>query len=81
MTSEKAKHPIIPVNAVKSSNVGAIGYDAATKTLAVQFISGATYHYAGVSPELHAELGKAKSVGAFVASRIVKGGFGATKVS
>lgn len=43
---------------VKSSNVKAIGYDPGTKTLAVEFNSGGTYHYHNVSPHHHTEMMK-----------------------
>lgn len=48
---------------VNSSNVKEVGYDPATKTLAISFHSGGTYHYADVSPEKHAEMMAAKSIG------------------
>lgn len=67
----KTKH--IPLNPVTSSQVEAVGYDAATKTLAVKFIrTPATYNYHGVEPEKFAELQAAKSVGSFVHQHFVK---------
>lgn len=48
---------------VTSSNIAAIGYDHATKTLAVQFKSGDLWHYQGASAEHHRALMSAKSVG------------------
>lgn len=48
---------------VKSSNLSAVGYDPATRALTVQFKSGASHHYADVSPEAHAALMAAESVG------------------
>ena len=71
--TEKDKKPaalVIPLTPCKSSNIKAHGYDAASKTLAVQFGSGHTYHYANVGPEVVERLGKAKSVGAFFATDI-----------
>ena len=38
----------IPMQEIQSSNVKSIGYDEETKTLAVEFKNGATYHYDGV---------------------------------
>lgn len=70
---EKYKKPaalVIPLTPCKSSNIKAHGYDAASKTLAVQFSSGHTYHYADVGPDVFERLGKAKSVGSFFASDI-----------
>lgn len=72
--------PNITMSPVQSSNVQAAGYDPISQTMAVQFKGGATYHYAGVPPQLGAELGTVASVGSFVSQRIVKGGFAATKV-
>jgi hypothetical protein len=47
---------------VKSSNVQAVGYDPASRTMRVQFNSG-TYDYADVAPEKHADLMAADSLG------------------
>lgn len=62
--SEKPRPPIA-LTPVVSNQVGAIGYDAATKTLAVQFTrgAGAIYHYGGVTPEQHAAFVGAESIG------------------
>ncbi|CAN7340451.1 KTSC domain-containing protein [Acidovorax sp. LjRoot74] len=62
----------IPLTPVQSNQIGAIGYDAATQTLAVCFArgAGAIYHYPGVSPELHAEFMAADSKGIFFGQRI-----------
>lgn len=71
--SDKDKKPaplVIPLTPCKSSNISAFGYDAASKTLAVQFGSGHTYHYPGVGSEVFEKLGKAKSVGSFFATDI-----------
>ena len=38
---------------VESSNIAAIGYDAATRTLGVRFKNGGTYHCLGVEPKDH----------------------------
>lgn len=48
---------------VTSSNIAAIGYDLAHTELAVQFKNGKTFYYLEVSPEEHAELMAAESVG------------------
>lgn len=48
---------------VTSSNVDAVGYDAATQTMHVRFKGGATYIHHGVGPKDHAALVGSKSVG------------------
>jgi hypothetical protein len=48
---------------VKSSNLKAIGYDPKTKTLEVEFHSGAVHQYSSVSPQAHQDLVRAPSVG------------------
>ena len=58
---------------VKSSNVKAVGYEVETKTLQVEFKSGGVYQYAGVQPEMYADLLAAESVGRFV-SQVVRAG-------
>lgn len=64
--------PQIALQAVDSSQVKAIGYDAATKTLAVQFKHGlgAIYHYPNVEPKTHADFIAAESVGKFFGAHI-----------
>lgn len=53
---EEGDAPEIPMAQVKSSQVAAIGYDPATKTLACQFTRGPghIYQYPNVEPETHA---------------------------
>lgn len=75
------KTPHIPLNPVKSSQVESVGYDAASKTLAVKFIrTPATYHYHDVSAEKFADLQKAESVGSFVHKHFVKPKHAFTKI-
>ncbi len=62
--------PVISMTACKSSNISHHGYDATSKTLAITFSSGATYHYDNVPQEKIDALGKAKSVGGFFATDI-----------
>lgn len=68
----KKKRPAIALTGVKSSQVKAIGYDAATKTLAVQFNrgTGAIYHYPGVSQETFDAFRGAESIGSFFGQHI-----------
>ena len=64
--TDKARPPIA-LQPVESSQVKAVGYDAATKTLAVQFTrgAGAIYHYPGVDPETHSAFVGSESLGKF----------------
>ena len=48
---------------VVSSNIAAIGYDLVCTELVVQFKNGKTFYYLEVSPEEHASLMAAESVG------------------
>lgn len=68
--SEKKKHPTIGMSPVKSSQVASIGYDNASKTLAVTFKSGGTYHYHDVSSDQFAGLQKAESAGKYLGQHI-----------
>jgi hypothetical protein len=52
---------------VKSSHIESVGYDAASKTMAVKFKSGGLYHYHDVSSAHHAELMSAESIGSHLA--------------
>jgi hypothetical protein len=66
------KRPEIPLQPVKSSQVKAIGYDAETKTLAVQFTrgAGAIYHYPNVEPDTHKAFVGAPSIGGYFGKHI-----------
>lgn len=48
---------------VESKVIKSIGYNATTRQLDVEFRSGKVYRYADVSPEKHAELLAAESIG------------------
>ena len=61
---------MVELKPVDSSNISAIGYDAAAKELHVQFSSGATYAYRGVPPTVYSKLAEAKSKGAHFAQHI-----------
>lgn len=69
-----------PLQAVRSSNVAAVGYDASTERFGVQFKSGATYHYTGVKPEVANKITAADSVGSAVSRLLVKGGYAAARL-
>lgn len=53
-----------------STNLAALGYNAAKKILAVQFKSGAIFHYADVSLDLAVGFLEADSVGRYYATKI-----------
>ena len=55
---------------MKSSNIKSIGYNAATKTMEVEFGSGTAYQYNGVPADLHEGLLSAESVGSFFAREV-----------
>lgn len=68
----EAKRKPIALKPVDSSQVKAIGYDAATKTLAVQFTrgAGAIYHYPDVAQETYEAFIGAESIGTFFGKHI-----------
>ena len=69
--SDKPYTPI-PMEAVTSNQVGAIGYDPATKTLAVTFSRGPghIYHYPNVDEKVFADFMAAESKGVFFGQNI-----------
>jgi KTSC domain len=56
---------------VTSSNVKSTGYDPATKTFAVTFHSGSTYHYHNVTPEQAKDFHASDSKGKWVHQHLV----------
>jgi hypothetical protein len=60
----------ITMQSVQSSQIKAIGYDAPSETLRVQFNSGAVYDYAGVPAGAHTALAAASSIGAHFGKNI-----------
>ena len=58
--------------AVDSSCIASVGYAEATKTLEVEFHSGAVYRYFGVGRETHIALLSSASKGAYL-NRYIKG--------
>lgn len=74
--NEVAQRPSISLNAVKSSQIAEIGYDAATSTLAIRFHpkagmqTGPVYHYSNFSPEQWAEFSAAESIGSWFGKNI-----------
>jgi hypothetical protein len=55
---------------VESSNIVAVGYDAPTQELQVQFKNGLTYSYRGVPPSEYQSLIGAHSVGSYFMANI-----------
>lgn len=69
----KAPRPQIMLAQIESHKIAAVGYDAATKTLAVQFCSRGPchfYHYPNVEPEVHEAFMAAESKGKFFGQHI-----------
>jgi KTSC domain len=66
---------------VRSSNLKAIGYSAATQTLEVEFLDGHVYSYAGVPLAVHAGLMSASSHGTYLDAQVKKGGYRYTKLN
>lgn len=70
--------PVIPLQAVTSSQIAAIGHDPETKTLAVRFYRGygrdqrpgSLYHYANVDAETFTAFRDADSKGRFFGTHI-----------
>ncbi len=60
----------VELTPVTSSTIDAFGYDPAINELYVQFKSGATYTYVGVSESVYAELCEAESFGKFLNANI-----------
>jgi len=70
----------IPMETVTSSNLDAIGYDTAAKTLAIGFISGHIHHYFDVPEQTVVDLAMAESKGKFY-SQNIKGKFTSEKMT
>lgn len=65
---------------VSSSNLSAVGYEAATQTLRVAFIGGGLYEYKGVPASVHAGLMSASSHGSYFDAHIKKGPYRYRKI-
>ena len=64
---------------VESSNITAIGYDAARRHLYVQFKAAGVYRYADVPPDAVASFVGAESIGRHFA-RYIKGAYKHTRI-
>jgi hypothetical protein len=60
---------------VSSSNIAAVGYDEQAGELTVEFHSGQTYVYDGISPETYRALLQAPSIGSFFYANIRSGSY------
>jgi hypothetical protein len=60
----------VPLEAIESSNLAAVGYNPEKKILAVQFKSGAIFHYSDVSLETAQEFYGSESRGRYYAQHI-----------
>lgn len=58
---------------VASSNIAAVGYDSATETLEVEFLSGSVYQYYNVPQNMYDQLMSAGSKGRFLNTYIKNG--------
>ena len=66
------EYKAIPMQAVQSNQVAAVGYDAATKTLALSFTRGPghIYHYPNVEQKTYDDMMAAESKGTFFGQHI-----------
>ena len=60
---------------VQSSIIFAIGYDPETRTMEIDFKTGAVYQYEQVPPELHKDFMESSSKGTFFHFNFKKGKF------
>src|SRR3954468_10948189 len=60
----------IPRETLESSNIASAGYDSGKQILAIEFKSGAVYHYAPFTLEQLGEFYSAESKGRFYATHI-----------
>lgn len=58
--------PMPEMHPVNSSNVAAVGYDAESQTVYVEFLNGSTYAYKGVPEHEFENLRTAPSVGSYL---------------
>jgi len=58
--------PVPEMQPVSSSNIAAIGYDAESQMVYVQFLNGSTYAYKGVPEHEFDNLRTAPSVGSYL---------------
>jgi KTSC domain len=56
---------------VESSMILSVGYDAEKKTMRVLFVSGKTFEYSRVPPEVYRELMDSGSKGSYMRSEVI----------
>ena len=66
---------------VSSTNITSIGYDPASHTLEVEFLTGGIYQYYGVPESLYVGLMSAASHGNYLDTYIKKGGFNYRRIA
>lgn len=71
-SSVAAMNNVVTRAPVESSCIASLGYAEATRTLGVEFKSGAVHHYSGVPWEIYESLMAATSKGAYL-NRFIKG--------
>lgn len=71
---------MVDLSPVKSSNIAAIGHDADSGELHVEFKNGGRYVYQGVSADQHAALTKADSIGSHLHKHVKPKATGVRKV-
>lgn len=64
---------------VNSSDLESVGYDSDTNMLVVEFKSGNTYSYEGVSQDMYNELISSDSIGKYF-NQYIKGSYNYSKV-
>lgn len=72
---------IIKTRPMNSSNIARAGYDDESKTLEVQFNTGAIYRYDGVPKVMYSEMFKSTSPGGYFRKQIIGGGFKFNKLT
>ncbi len=65
---------------VKSSVIKSVGYEAETKILEVEFVSGGIYQYHGVSGTTYSGLMTAASHGQYWNAHVKNAGYSFTKI-
>jgi len=70
--SERTKRPPVPMSAVKSSFIEAIGYDTEKQTVHVRLLNGDTYLYPNVPADRFAAFKRARSKGKFFGAHFQK---------
>jgi len=55
---------------INASNIRAVGYDARSRTLEIEFSDGGIYQYSGVSEEVHRRLVSTPSPGSYFRDNI-----------